>query len=349
LTEPRQLASWVPMPVPEIRAVIANYEAARFLEGCVTSLRAQKGPQLEIVVVDNASRDGSREEVARLGVRCIALRANRGLAVAYNAGARDAESPFLLFVNSDTHFDPGCAVELIRHFRERRELLAADPHHFSWEGGHVTHGSLGLVRNERSSFLPLPGVQPFHDPHGAEPVEVPWGCAGALLVAREKFAALGGFDASFFLYQEDVDLCLRGWLRGWPTLHVPSATLRHFQGASHGRGVRHTLYLGRPLRYRLAQWKIGVSSAKNTQRIAFKILEPAELAGQARRLARAWMRALASGDVKEPAAGIAGLFLNLLELKAALADRRRTRAAEQLSAAELVARFTSQGARREAG
>jgi GT2 family glycosyltransferase len=328
------------MSAPEIRAVVANYEAARFIEPCVRSLRAQGGPRLETVLVDNASRDGSAGEASRLGVRCIALPANRGLAAAYNAGARGAEAPFLLFMNSDMRLNPGCAAELIRPFRERRELLATDPHHFSWEGGRVTHGALGLRKDEGSSFAALPGVQPCHDPEAGDPVEVPWGCAGALLVARDRFEALGGFDPSFFLYQEDVDLCLRGWLRGWPTLHVPSATLRHFQGASHGPGARHTLYLGRPLRYRLACWRIGVSSAKNAQRVALKILEPGELAGQAHRLARAWLRALARGRLGEPAAGIAGLLLNVLELKAVLADRRRARATAQISPTELVARFT---------
>lgn len=318
--------------IPEIRAVVVNFNGAHMLPECVRSLQAQQGVRVEVVIVDNGSRDDSRAAAARLGVSYRPLGSNRGLAVGYNEGARGASAPYLFFANNDMRFDPGCLAHLAGAFAARGDLFAADPRHLSWEGDRVTHGAQRLARDETSAFLALPGVRPYEDREAQTPVEIPWGCAGALLVDRARFETLGGFDASFFLYSEDVDLCLRAWLRGWATVHVPAALLYHRVSASHGEGA--------PRLDRLTRTRIRVSVPKNAQRVALKLLSARALAGQGRRLLRSWVEALGRGQARRVGAEVLALLWNFLELPAVLRDRRRERRAARREISEIAERFT---------
>jgi GT2 family glycosyltransferase len=325
----------------DVRAVIVNYNGAHMLRDCVESLQAQTGARVEVLIVDNGSTDDSAAEAARLGVRFRTLGANRGLAVGYNEGARDAGTPHLFFVNNDMRFDSSCVARLRAVFRDRKDLFAADPRHYSWEGDRITHGAQRLARDPRSSFPGLAGVRPYEDYDVATPTEIPWGCAGALFVDRNKFVELGGFDRTFFLYWEDFDLCLRAWTRGWATLHIPKAVLYHHVSASHGPKAKNS----RALRWWWNRVRIGLSVPRNVQRTALKLLSRRELALVSRQTVRGAAAAVASGRVWTPIMVGLALAANALDVLEILRERRRNQRTALTTVAVLTERFASPAAR----
>ena len=324
----------------DVRAVVVNYNGAHMLRDCIESLRAQSGARVELVIVDNGSTDGSAAEASRLGAHFRPLGSNRGLAVGYNEGAWDAATPHLFFVNNDMRFDSSCVARLRTAFLERDDLFAADPRHYSWEGDRITHGAKRLARDARSSFPGLAGVRPYEDYDVATPTEIPWGCAGALLVDRKKFLDLGGFDRTFFLYWEDFDLCLRAWTRGWATLHVPEAVLYHHVSASHGPKAKGS----QAPRWWWNRFRIGMSVPKNVQRTALKLLSPRELALVSRQTVRGAVAAVASGRVWTPIMIGLALAANALNAFEILGERRRDQRTALTTVAALTERFTSPAA-----
>ncbi len=253
-----------------VSVIVLNYNGAHLLPDCVESLLAQDYSHLEILVVDNASVDESERTIQKYpGVRWLGLPSNEGLGPGYNAGAKTARGNLLFFVNNDTRFEPDCVRHLVKAFQDD-QVLAADPLQMDWNGSQVIHGAQRFRRGWRYLFRAVPLMEPYQDLKMSRETEVPWGCAGALMFERRKFEALGGFDPTFFLDYEDVDICWRGWLRGWKTLFVPAARLRHRVGESedsllrrHNPTLRTQPLLAINNRRRLSQ-------LKNAQRFVLK-------------------------------------------------------------------------------
>jgi len=215
-----------------VSVIVVNYNGAHLLSDCLGSLLAQDYAPLEIWVVDNASSDDSRRVVQRYPtVRWIGRSANDGLGPGYNAGAKEARGEKLFFANNDTWFEPDCVRRLAEAFRSE-EILCADPLQNDWVGSQVIHGAQRFRWGWRYLIRPIPFMDPYQELRVEQNTDTAWGCAGAFMFDREKFEALRGFDSTFFLDYEDLDLCWRGWLRGWRTLFVPSARLRHRVGES---------------------------------------------------------------------------------------------------------------------
>jgi N-acetylglucosaminyl-diphospho-decaprenol L-rhamnosyltransferase len=262
-----------------VTVVIPNFNVAHMLPDCLASLRAQAEIETGIIVVDNGSIDESEAVVARYGAVWLPLGANRGLAAACNAGAAASKGEFLFFANADMRFEPACLAELVRVLqREGEGAFSADPLQYDWPGERVIHFRTVLrparTLRERLSdaFFQLPPLARSYVPAEA-PCAIPWGCAGSLLVRRVLFERLGGFDPSFFLDFEDVDLCWRAGLQGYSHWFVPRARLYHHWGAFNAAPLR----AARPdLARRLPRGDRArvISTARNHTAFAVKALEP---------------------------------------------------------------------------
>lgn len=294
--------------MPVVSAVILNYNGAPLLPDCLESLLGQDYPSLEILVVDNASTDDSRAVVGRYpGIRWLALTENRGLGPGYNAGAACSKGEYLFFTNNDTAFNPDCVRQLVEAFCE--DVFATDPLQMDWRDEQVLHGAQRFRFGWRYGLRPVPGMDPYQILDVIIPTEIPWAGAGAMLVDRKKFEALGGFDPTFFLDYEDLDICWRAGLRGWKSLFVPSARLRHRVGGSGnvpGVNARRAL-----------------SQIKNVQRLIWKMMPwPLVVASIFGTFLRAGGAAVC-GRFRQSGLRIKTLFLNLRELPEILAQRRR--------------------------
>jgi GT2 family glycosyltransferase len=217
------------MAMTDVAVVIGTYAGAAHLPECVRSLRAQTQPPAEIVVVDASSDDGTAEIATELGARAFVM-PNRGLGFLYNRGAEAASAPYLLLSNVDVSYDASCVAMLAAALDADERRFAADARQLDWDGARLVHG-LTTLRRGRLFHEYFPGLSLDHRVPADAVAPTVSANGAAMLVRRDRFLELGGFDETFFLDWEDLDLCWRAWLRGWPTVYVPDAWLRHRVGA----------------------------------------------------------------------------------------------------------------------
>jgi len=235
----------VPQAPAAIDVVYVNYDSSAWVLTSVASLLAapRRGFELaSIAVVDNASRPGERALLAGLpaDVRVIDAGRNSGFAAGCNLGARAGKAPALLFLNPDTRVLPDTLPALVeawrahggramvgpRHFMDDACTLGFAPLHGTSLAGAVVHALWGR------GFLPGLSLRWLHQRAAlwqqSAPVEVRCLSGAALLVGREVYAELGGFDERFFLYVEDTDLCVRARAKRVPVLYEPRARVVHY-------------------------------------------------------------------------------------------------------------------------
>lgn len=231
---------------PAVSVLMVSYNTRALTLACLSSLRAAaRGLALEIVVVDNASADGSAQAIrdAHPDVALIAAGENLGFGRATNLAARAARAPFLLLLNPDTLVREGCVARLLAFAAEHPEAGIVGGRTFFPDGrlnptscwGRPTPWSLFCMGLGLSSLLRRNRV---FDPESLGPwerdtmreVDVVTGCL--FFVRRELWERLGGFDERFFMYAEDADLCLRARAAGSRVLLCPQAEIVHVGGAS---------------------------------------------------------------------------------------------------------------------
>jgi GT2 family glycosyltransferase/nucleoside-diphosphate-sugar epimerase len=226
-----------------VSTVIVNYNAGPFLRACVDSLLASP-MKIEIIVVDNASSDGSLEALRSLPqVQVIQNAANLGFAAGCNVGARRAGAEFLLFLNPDCFFKPSALGRLLEALRADERVgmvggLLANP------DGSEQAGGRRAVPTPWRSFVRAFGLvrfsnrwpRLFFDLHlhkqslPQEPIEVEAISGACMLVRRESVLDVGDWDEGYFLHCEDLDWCMRFRKKGWKILFVPSARITHELG-----------------------------------------------------------------------------------------------------------------------
>jgi GT2 family glycosyltransferase len=206
---------------------LLNFNGGARAERCLESVLASRPAPDEVVVVDNASRDGSAErlrarvESERDGpeMRFLALQNNRGYGAGHNAAARLARGEFLAFLNASTEVEPEW-LGAVAWMRGHPEVAFAQPP-LLHDDDRDRIETLGALMSPRGRFDIVGRNRRFTEvrlPPGPTVFEV-FSVRGAAFFARaDRFRALGGFDESMFLYFEETDLCWRAALRGWRTV-----------------------------------------------------------------------------------------------------------------------------------
>ena len=230
------------MSPPRVSAVIVSFNTREHLLRCVASLEAHVSLPHEVVVVDNGSEDGSAAALraAFPAVRTIENGANLGFAAACNRGLREARAPYCLLLNSDAEVCAGSVEVLAAMLDERPDVGIVGPRTVGPDGGPQV--SFGPDLTPLSEWRQRRLVVALRDgkPEAVREVEAlsarehePVWVSGACLLARKAaLDAVGGLDEGFFLYEEDVDLCLRVRRAGWRIVFTPRATVMHHLGKS---------------------------------------------------------------------------------------------------------------------
>ncbi len=219
-----------------LSVILVSYNARAPLEACLRSLTTSVADiPHEIIVVDNASQDGTAEMVERAfpEVRLIRNRENLGYPKANNQGVAAAEGEFVLLLNPDTEVPPGAPDRLMAELRARPRAGAVAPVlrlpsgriqvSFGWSVGFLSESAKKLVLNR---FLSR-----WAEKHRS-PRKMGWLGGACLLIRREVLEQVRGFDETFFLYFEDIDLCYRIRNLGFDLYLVPDVEIRHVGGAS---------------------------------------------------------------------------------------------------------------------
>jgi len=234
----------------KISAIASNLNGKRFLPRLIETLGQQQGVETEVIVVDRESTDGSLEFLAGFPeVKVVSEPAERGLGAGYALGARHASHDLLFFSNEDMWFDPECLKRLAAHIDLESRVGAADPWQWSYDGERWIHGGVRFGKRLWSTNSPHPRRTFEFTVPLDEGQAIPFPCGGAFLIHRRVYEDIGGWDTSFVLDWEEVDLFVRAWQKDWTCVTVPSAKVYHAVGAA----VAQTGRAGKPiseLRYR---------------------------------------------------------------------------------------------------
>ncbi len=223
--------------------VIVSYNAVGDLERCLQSLAdAPPATPHEILVVDNASTDGSADRVRSRwpAVRLLVLPANLGFAAACNHGIRATSGDLILLLNSDTIVPPGAVDRLVQRVRAEPAVAVAGPRLVDGSGQPELSfgGMLGPVTEARRKFLAallarrVGPVVRWVDRRTSREHYPDWVSGACLLVRREAAVRVGLFDERYRLYTEDVDFCAAIRAAGGRVLFTPVAEIVHLRGRS---------------------------------------------------------------------------------------------------------------------
>ncbi len=225
-----------------VTAVVLNYDGRRFLETILPSLERQTAAGMDVLVVDNGSRDDSVAWLAREwpSVQVVELPENIGITAALNRGVEAARTDIVVLLNNDMELHPDCVGELVAALEghpaagsvcaklldfERRELLDGAGDELRWTGIGNRRGHGELDRGQYDEPGPIFGA-----------------CAGAAAYRRSALERVGPFDERFFAYFEDVDWGFRAQLAGIGCRYVPSAVAYHMGSATVGTASDFSRY-----------------------------------------------------------------------------------------------------------
>jgi GT2 family glycosyltransferase len=232
------------MPYPLVSLIVLNWNGKALLEECLKSLLKTNYDNLETIVVDNGSTDGSVEMVGNFpNVRLIANKTNLGYAGGNNAGFKAANGKYVITVNNDIIVDPAWLVDPIR-FLENDETI-----------GVISCRQMNYFNKNTIDHLyscPTSYLLPERMGHGKQYQELPQfssagfvlGASGASAMYRKKMLdEIGVLEESFFIYQEEIDLQMRAFLNGWKCLYVPSSVVYHKESVTMNKHKSMFYYL----------------------------------------------------------------------------------------------------------
>lgn len=229
---------------PLVSVIIVNYNGRGYLRKCISSLLIQSYPAIEIILVDNGSKDGSVDYLKREfpSVRIIALNKNLGFAEGNNIGIRAARGELIATLNNDCEATRQWVEELVRVMVSNKEVgMCASKMLFMRNPEFINSTGICISKSgacwDRGMFE--------RDNGQYESVDEVFGpCAGAAMYRKSMLDKIGLFDDDFFAYMEDTDLAFRGRLAGWKCLYVPMAVVYHLHGGTAGYETDFCIYYG---------------------------------------------------------------------------------------------------------
>jgi GT2 family glycosyltransferase len=249
-----------------ISVIIVSWNASALLRDCLNSIQETGGSLVqEIIVVDNASSDGSAAmvETEFPEVQLVLSKENLGFARANNVGLKRASGDYLALVNSDVVVHPDCFERLVTFLDLNREVGLVGPKVYGRDGQlQRTCRRFPTIWNTACRSFALDSVFPQHplfsgremrhwNPETQCEVDVLSGCFW--LARRAAVEQVGDLDERFFFYAEDMDWCKRFWDRRWKVVLMPTATVTHYDGGSSANApLRYSIQL---LRANLTYWK----------------------------------------------------------------------------------------------
>jgi len=213
--------------LPSVSLIVLNWNGKHHLDSCLGSLSELDYPasKLEVILCDNGSVDGSVEFVKAkfAGVKVIALDRNYGFAEGNDRAAEEASGEWVGFLNNDMWVKPAWLKDMLAALEERPDAACIASKIVNWDGSALDFVGGGVNFMGQAFQLDYGKAESPHDKFR----RLLFACGGAMLVRRELFLEVGGFDPDFFAFFEDVDLGWRLNVLGYDTWYTPRAIAYH--------------------------------------------------------------------------------------------------------------------------
>lgn len=218
----------------EVSIIIPNYNGIEYLENCLRSLKAQENQsEMEIIVVDNGSTDGSNDLVRRKfpEIPLLQLRENYGFCKAVNIGIKASKAPYVILLNNDTQVHEHFVKELV-------EGMKRYPNAFSCASLMLNYNNRAVVDDAGDYYSAFGWA--YARGKGKNSTEyqkegkIFAACAGAAIYRKEVFDQIGYFDEAHFAYLEDIDIGYRARIFGYNNYYIPSAKVYHVGSGTSG-------------------------------------------------------------------------------------------------------------------
>lgn len=232
----------------QLSVIIVNWNVKQLLSDCLRSLlTAEQGVELEIIVIDNHSTDGSVEMIKQEfpQVKLITSETNLGFAVANNLGLKSAIGDYLMLLNPDTVVPAGSLKALVEYLQAHPEVGIVGPHIMNPDGttqpsvrGNPTGQNQLFVILKQINVLPwLPSLRSYlrTDFDYSQTQSVDQLMGAALCFPKTLLTKIGPLDEQFFLWFEEVDYCLRAKQAGLQIIYLATSQITHRGGASFGQ------------------------------------------------------------------------------------------------------------------
>lgn len=238
---------------PDISIVIVSWNTRDLLLQCLRSIQdpaVTEGVPIEVIVVDNASKDGSAEAARAItGVDVLPLRRNLGYGPANNIGLEKANGKYILILNADTILQPGCLRQMKEVADSKPRAGIVSPRLLN-EDGTIQEAAFRFPTLAMAAIdlFPLPAWVPGRvrnklatsvlngrytiEQLGNQPFKIDHALGACMLLRREAYQECGAFDSRIFMYSEEIDLALRYAKGGWECWQVPAARVVHLGGRS---------------------------------------------------------------------------------------------------------------------
>jgi GT2 family glycosyltransferase len=206
----------------DVSIVIVTYNSLDCIDECLTSVSTQRGVTFEIIIIDNNSSDRTAEKLRKNGWRVIENNENIGFGRACNQAFEQTIGEYIYFINPDARLmGENSLAQLCERMNREPEWGLAGTTVLQGDGEYESKPSLTYPGQVRASydFSKLPG-------------SISWVIGASLIIRRDLFARLGGFDPRFFLYSEETDLCLRARKQGFAIGYVDEVIVIHIGGKS---------------------------------------------------------------------------------------------------------------------
>lgn len=221
------------MQTKKVTVVIPNYNGVQYIRGCMDSLLAQEGEPFEILVIDNASKDGCLQVLQQeySQVRLISLSENTGFCHAVNLGIRESKTPYVILLNNDTVVKPGFVKALVTAIERSEDIFSVSAMMLSMQDESILddagdgYCALGFAYS-RGKGRPAADF--------TKRAEIFAACGGAAIYRKSILEEIGYFDENHFAYLEDIDIGYRAKIYGYRNFYEPEARVIHAGSAASG-------------------------------------------------------------------------------------------------------------------
>lgn len=241
----------------KLSVIVVSFNTKKLLENCLESLTENtRDLDYEIIVIDNASKDGSKKYLSKLSkknkkVKLIFNSRNLGFGAANNKGLKKSKGEYLLLLNSDTVINDNLLMEMVEWMDNNKQvgivscMLRNVDGTIQGTGGYFP--TLPKVFTWMTFIDDLPVIdkliKPFHPMHTQSPFhkggseyekqrELDWVTGAFFLIRKKAIDQIGYFDKDYFMYTEETDLCFRAKKAGWKVVYLPQWHITHLGGAS---------------------------------------------------------------------------------------------------------------------